>query len=99
MAGLTPTDQTLTRLEFVETKSPLVLEYLGGESGFIMIVALLIVDGVLIHRLRGRSPTSEASSQAVTLPTGSCVPLTCLAVGWTSPSTSPSAATYTWTNP
>ena len=35
-----------------KTKSPLVLEYIGGESGLIMIVALLIVDIGLVRYMR-----------------------------------------------
>ena len=54
--------------EMSTVKSPLVLEYLGGESGLIMIVALLIVDGVLILRMRGRSLTGVAPSRPASLP-------------------------------
>ena len=54
--------------EMSTNKSALVLEYLGGESGLIMIVSLLIVDVVLIQRLRGRSLAVAAPSQPASLP-------------------------------
>lgn len=38
--------------ELTQTKSPLVLEYVGGESGVIMIAGLLIVDIALIGYMR-----------------------------------------------
>jgi membrane protease YdiL (CAAX protease family) len=34
-----------------ETKSPIVLEYIGGESGLLMIAGLLIVNVFLVRRL------------------------------------------------
>jgi membrane protease YdiL (CAAX protease family) len=34
-----------------ETKSPIVLEYIGGESGLLMIAGLLIVNVLLVRRL------------------------------------------------
>ena len=50
--------------ELTQTKSPLVLEYVGGESGMIMIAALLIVDIVLIRYMRtaGFRPKLSARS-------------------------------------
>jgi membrane protease YdiL (CAAX protease family) len=39
-------------MEVAQTKSTLVLEYLGGESGVLMICGLLAVDAVLIGKLR-----------------------------------------------
>jgi len=38
--------------EMTETKSPLVLEYVGGESGLIMIVGLLIISFFMIRHMR-----------------------------------------------
>lgn len=42
-------------MEVSQTKSPLVLEYVGGESGVLMICGLLVADLVLISRLRRRA--------------------------------------------
>jgi hypothetical protein len=39
-------------MEVSQTKSTLVLEYIGGESGILMICGLLAADAVLIRRLR-----------------------------------------------
>jgi len=41
--------------EFVEAKSPTTMEYIGGESGALVIVGLGVVTLVLIPRLRGRT--------------------------------------------
>jgi membrane protease YdiL (CAAX protease family) len=38
-----------------ETKSAMALEYVGGESGIIMIVGLLIVDGLLLRKMKRAS--------------------------------------------
>ena len=37
-------------------KSPLVLEYIGGESGLIVIAGLVIVDLLLIRQMPKLSP-------------------------------------------
>jgi membrane protease YdiL (CAAX protease family) len=39
-------------MEVSQTKSPLVLEYVGGESGVLMICGLLVADFFLIWKLR-----------------------------------------------
>jgi hypothetical protein len=39
--------------EITETKSPLVLEYIGGESGVIMIAALLLFSFFIIRHMKG----------------------------------------------
>jgi membrane protease YdiL (CAAX protease family) len=39
-------------MEVSQTKSTLVLEYIGGESGILLICGLLAADAVLIRRLR-----------------------------------------------
>ena len=39
-------------MEVSQTKSKLVLEYIGGESGILMICGLLAADAVLIRKLR-----------------------------------------------
>jgi uncharacterized protein len=38
-----------------QIKSPAVIEYVGGESGLIMICGLLIINGVLVRVLRSRN--------------------------------------------
>jgi membrane protease YdiL (CAAX protease family) len=43
-----------------QTKSPAVLEYIGGESGLIMIGALLIISAVLARVIQRRSLTRLA---------------------------------------
>ena len=45
--------------ELSRTKSPLVLEYVGGESGAVVIGGLLIVDLVLIGMLRRAQPAAH----------------------------------------
>jgi hypothetical protein len=45
--------------EVSATQSPVVLEYIGGESGLVMIGGLLIVDLILIRAMR-RSPPKPA---------------------------------------
>jgi uncharacterized protein len=40
--------------EITETKSPLVLEYVGGESGVIMIAGLLVIGFILIRYMRSK---------------------------------------------
>jgi membrane protease YdiL (CAAX protease family) len=46
--------------ELAHTKSPIVLEYVGGESGAVVIGGLLIVDLVLIGKLRRRGLAAHA---------------------------------------
>lgn len=41
---------------FLETDSPEAMEYFGGESGLLVIVALLLIAAVLAPRLRSASP-------------------------------------------
>jgi hypothetical protein len=40
--------------ELAATQSPVVQEYVGGESGLIMIAGLLIIDAILVWRLTRR---------------------------------------------
>ena len=46
--------------EFVQSPSPTTMEYIGGESGVLVIAALLVVAVVLISRLRGMRLDSDA---------------------------------------
>jgi membrane protease YdiL (CAAX protease family) len=50
--------------ELTQTKSPLVLEYVGGESGMIMIAGLLIVDIVLIRYMRSAGFRPKLSARS-----------------------------------
>ena len=47
-------------MEVSQTKSPLVLEYIGGESGVLMICGLLAADAVLIRKLRNAERDAQA---------------------------------------
>lgn len=49
--------------ELTQTKSPLVLEYVGGESGVIMITGLLIVDIALIGYMRSTGLRPKLSAR------------------------------------
>jgi membrane protease YdiL (CAAX protease family) len=46
--------------EVSQTKSPLVLEYVGGESGLLMICGLLVTDAFLIMKLRNAPRGAQA---------------------------------------
>ena len=47
-------------MEVSQTKSTLVLEYIGGESGVLMICGLLAADAVLIRKLRNAARDARA---------------------------------------
>ena len=47
-------------MEVSQTKSTLVLEYIGGESGLLMICGLLAADAVLIQKLRNAAREARA---------------------------------------
>ncbi len=47
-------------MEVSETKSPLVLEYIGGESGLLMICGLLAADVFLIWKLKNATRDAHA---------------------------------------
>ena len=47
-------------MEVSQTKSAPVLEYIGGESGVLMICGLLAVDTVLILKLRTGARNARA---------------------------------------
>ena len=47
-------------MEVSETRSALVLEYVGGESGLLMICGLLVADAVLIQKLKSAPREAQA---------------------------------------
>jgi membrane protease YdiL (CAAX protease family) len=49
--------------EVSATQSPVVLEYIGGESGLVMICGLLIADVILIRVMRRSSPNPGLAEQ------------------------------------
>jgi membrane protease YdiL (CAAX protease family) len=49
--------------EVSATQSPVVLEYIGGESGLVMICGLLIADVILIQVMRRSSPNPGLAEQ------------------------------------
>jgi uncharacterized protein len=48
--------------EMIQTKSPLVLEYVGGESGVIMIAGLALLSFFVIRHMKGRNLKAAVDS-------------------------------------